>query len=46
MEKNNLKDIKKRFNGWHLESFKKSYQHKINRGVSLYKKANLKQINF
>ena len=41
-KKNNLIEIQKRLNGWQLESFKESYQHKINNGVSLYKKANLK----
>ena len=41
-KKNNLVEIKKRLNGWQLESFKESYQYKINSGVSLYKKANLK----
>ena len=41
-KKNNLIETQKRLNGWQLESFKESYQHKINSGVSLYKKANLK----
>ena len=41
-KKNNLIDIQKRLNGWQLESFKESYNHKINNGISLYKKANLK----
>ena len=41
-KKNNLINIQKRLGGWQLESFKESYQHKINCGVSLYKKANLK----
>ena len=41
-KKNNLVEIQKRLNGWQLESFKESYQYKINSGVSLYKKANLK----
>ena len=41
-KKNNLIEIQKRLHGWQLESFKESYQHKINNGVSLYKKANLK----
>ena len=42
MEKNNLIEIQKRLNGWQLESFKESYKNKINCGISLYKKANLK----
>ena len=34
----NLEIIKKRLSGWQLESFKESYNHKINNGVSLFKK--------
>ena len=41
-KKGNLLEIQKRLNGWQLESFKESYQHKINNGISLYKKANTK----
>ena len=41
-KKNNLIEIQKRLNGWQLESFKESYQHKINNGISLYKKSSLK----
>ena len=37
----NLIEIKKRLNGWQLESFNESYEHKIKNGISLYKK-NLK----
>ena len=37
-KKNNLNEILKRLNGWQLESFKESYEHKINNGISLYKK--------
>ena len=33
-KKNNLTEIQKRLNGWQLESFKESYQHKVNNGVS------------
>jgi len=40
-KKNNLEDIKKRLSGWQLESFNESYEHKINNGMSLFKK-NLK----
>ena len=35
---NNLKEIETRMNGWQLESFKESYNHKKNNGISLYKK--------
>ena len=41
-KKNNLIDIQKRLNGWQLESFKESYNHKIKNGISLFKKQNLK----
>ena len=35
---NNLVEIQSRMSGWQLESFKDSYQHKINKGISIYKK--------
>ena len=35
----NLANIKKRLTGWQLESFKNSYKHKIESGISLYKKS-------
>ena len=38
----NLKEIQKRLNGWQLESFKESYQHKVKKGISIFKKENLK----
>ena len=38
----NLKKIQKRLNGWQLESFKESYKYKVNKGISLFKKENLK----
>ena len=41
-KKDNILKIQERLNGWQLESFKESYRHKINNGVSLYKKVNLK----
>ena len=41
-KKNNLIEIQNRLKGWQLESFKESYEHKINNGISLYKKANTK----
>ena len=34
----NLNDIKKRLSGWQLESFKDSYKHKLENGISLFKK--------
>ncbi len=34
----NLKEIETRMNGWQLESFKESYNHKKKNGISLYKK--------
>jgi hypothetical protein len=40
-KKENLDNIKDRLSGWQLDSFNESYQHKINNGISLFKK-NLK----
>ena len=37
-KKENLATIEKRLTGWQLESFKASYQHKIDNGISLFKK--------
>ena len=37
----NLLDIQKRLSGWQLESFKESYKHKIENGISLFKKKNI-----
>ena len=34
----NLKIIVTRMKGWQLETFKESYDHKKNRGISLFKK--------
>ena len=34
----NLKKIFTRMKGWQLETFKESYDHKINYGISLFKK--------
>ena len=41
-KKNNLLELEKRLNGWQLKSFKESYKHKIENGISLFKKENLK----
>ena len=41
-KKENLKIIQKRLNGWQLESFKESYNHKVIKGITLYNKANQK----
>ena len=38
----NLKDIQERMSGWQLESFKESYDHKKNKGISLFKKNTIK----
>ena len=38
----NLTNIQKRLSGWQLESFKVSYKHKIENGISLYKKNLIK----
>ena len=38
----NLEEIQERMNGWQLESFKESYDHKVNKGMSLFKKNLIK----
>ena len=38
----NLKIIMTRMQGWQLETFKESYEHKKNKGISLFKKDQLK----
>ena len=37
-KKDNLNNIQKRLSGWQLESFKDSYKHKVDNGISLFKK--------
>ena len=37
-KKDNLTNAQKRLTGWQLESFKDSYKHKIENGISLFKK--------
>ena len=37
-KKTNIKKIQKRMNGWQLESFIESYNHKNKHGISLFKK--------
>ena len=34
----NLETITIRMEGWQLDTFKESYQHKVNNGISLFKK--------
>ena len=34
----NLKVIIRRMRGWQLDTFKESYKHKLNNGISLFKK--------
>ena len=41
-KKQNLKDIENRLSGWQLQSFLKSYNCKIEEGMSLFKKAMMK----
>jgi len=38
----NLKIIITRMQGWQLKTFKESYEHKKNKGISLFKKDQLK----
>ena len=44
-KKNNLEEAKKRLNGWQLKSFEESYKYKVENGISLIKKKNLKGPN-
>ena len=37
-KKKNLIEIEKRLSGWQLESFRESYKHKVESGISLFKK--------
>ena len=37
----NLQLIATRMQGWQLETFKESYEHKKNKGISLFKKEQL-----
>ncbi|MDC3104407.1 DUF1289 domain-containing protein [Candidatus Pelagibacter bacterium] len=39
----NLEIIISRMKGWQLETFKESYQHKIEKGISLFKKKQLEK---
>ena len=41
-KKTNLIEIQKRLKGWQLESFQESYKYKLENGISLFKKENLK----
>ena len=34
----NLKEIENRLSGWQLESYLNSYKHKVETGISLFKK--------
>ena len=34
----NLEKIKSRMQGWQLSTFEESYNHKVNQGISLFKK--------
>ena len=41
-KRKSLIEIRKRLDGWQLESFEESYKHKIEKGISLLKKEMLK----
>ena len=41
-KKKNLIDIEKRLTGWQLKSFKESYKHKLENGISIFKKESMK----
>jgi len=39
----NLEEITGRMKGWQLDTFKESYKHKLNSGISLFKKKLLEK---
>ena len=39
----NLELVTSRMKGWQLETFKKSYAHKVSNGISLFKKSFLEK---
>ena len=39
----NIEIITQRMKGWQLETFKESYNHKIKKGISLFKKSLLEK---
>ena len=41
-KKSNLTHIQARLGGWQLESFRDSYKHKVENGISLFKKNLIK----
>ena len=43
MERRKFKIIITRMQGWQLETFKESYDHKKNKGISLFKKNQLEK---
>ena len=40
---NNLKEVTSRMQGWQLNTFKESYQNKVETGISLFKKNKLEK---
>ena len=42
-KKKNLNEILDRMQGWQLNTFKESYKHKLNKGISLFKEHLLKK---
>tara|TARA_B100001121_G_scaffold170476_1_gene148827 strand:- start:295 stop:555 length:261 start_codon:yes stop_codon:yes gene_type:complete len=42
-KKANLEEIKSRMQGWQLNTFEESYNHKVKQGISLFKKKFLEK---
>ena len=42
-KKANLEEIKSRMQGWQLNTFEESYNHKVKQGISIFKKKNLEK---
>jgi len=42
-KKENINKLIQRMTGWQLDAFKKSYEHKIKTGISIFKKNQIKK---
>ena len=42
-KKENISELVQRMSGWQLETFKESYQYKIETGISIFKKNQFKK---
>ena len=42
-KKENITELLGRMNGWQLDAFKESYDHKVKTGISIFKKNQIKK---